>query len=89
MLTEIECPTKIYGRVLLVVASLRRDVEEELARIGAQAEWRRSIGGIESSSDVGAPTADVAVWSAILPDDGAVSHLQAWIESRQHQLCAD
>ncbi|MFC6350563.1 hypothetical protein H7691_12345 [Stenotrophomonas sp. CW117] len=82
MLTEFDCPLKTYGNVVRVVAPLRAEVEGELARIGAEAEWCRSVGGIEPHSDHGDPTAAVAVWSAIVPESSAMDEIKAWIDRR-------
>lgn len=84
MLTESEMPLKFYGSVMLVIASLRDEVQRELDRIGAAGEWFPGVYGIEQYPDRGdvGPTAAVALWSLVLEDPIEVSSLQIWIDAR-------
>lgn len=84
MLTESEIPLKLYGSVMHVIASLRPEVERELARIGAPGEWFIGVHGIGPDQDHGdgGPTTPAALWSLVVENPADVSALQTWIDAR-------
>lgn len=82
MLTESDVPLKFNGKILNVVAELRREVEVKLVQLAAGGEWSPSVYGVRTYRDNLSVGAAVELWAVFVEDDNAVNALQEWIRLR-------